>query len=98
MTTKQLPRAERVSANDIASLAAEGLQRASAARQAMSELAADQAAAVSGGGLSLVALDDDWCGTVVPRIQIGGLIIGGKEPVIINGKWGPGIMTGMQGF
>ena len=97
MNIKQLPRAERVSANDIASLAAEGLQRASAARRAMSELDASQVTAVSGGGLSLVAFDD-WCGTVVPRIQIGGLIIGGKQPVIINGKWGPDIMAGMQVF
>ena len=97
MTSKQRPRADRVSADDIASLAAEGLQRASAARKAMTELSAGEAAAVCGAGLSLVAFDDDWCGTVVRRpIKFGGVVVGGERPPLINGKWGPEVMTGMD--
>lgn len=97
MNAKQLPRADRVSADDLASLAAEGLQRASAARQAMTELSAGQTAAVGGGGLSLtMAFDDDWCGTVVRRpIKFGGVVVGDRPP-LINGKWGPEVMQGMD--
>ncbi|MBX3685037.1 MAG: hypothetical protein KF909_02800 [Rhodocyclaceae bacterium] len=97
MTSKQLPRADRVSANDIASLAAEGLQRASAARRAMTELSAGETAEVCGAGLGLfAAIDDDWCGTVVRRpIKFGGVVVGDRPP-LINGKWGPEVMTGMD--
>jgi hypothetical protein len=88
MTKNALNTAGRASSADLQTLAAQGVQRALAARaQGMRELNAEQVQAVSGAA-SLLAFDD-YCGTGVrPLPKLGGSGgLGGGVVVIINGQF-----------
>jgi hypothetical protein len=90
MNHSELKQAGRAQAADIASLAAQGVQRALAAR--MTELTAQQVQAVSGAAALTTAATlayDGYCGTGVrpfPKLTGAGGLAGGVV-VIINGQY-----------
>jgi hypothetical protein len=87
MSHHNLNTAGRASLADLPTLAAQGVQRALAARnQGLRELSAQQVNAVSGAA-SLAF--DDYCGTGVrPLPKLGGSGgLGGGVVVIINGQY-----------